>query len=181
MVAGWPKSFWSAARKESEDYKIKDEVKLKEIAGDFGVAKTVMVEGEEKDRDIYDIAVEVGEKILGEWGKQEGEIYYAKRAPKARYDLWKKLDVIPRGIDREIVEIMHRTHMGVDQDYQEPDETGVAGRPGRRLGRLHDGHRYAGRPLRDPLSGSWGDQPGGPEKRSCQYHHPWPRTRCFPK
>jgi anaerobic carbon-monoxide dehydrogenase catalytic subunit len=110
--------FLSAARKESEDYKIKDEVKLKEIAGDFGVAKTVMVDGEEKDRDIYDIAVEVGEKILGEWGKQEGEIYYAKRAPKARYDLWKKLDVIPRGIDREIVEIMHRTHMGVDQDYQ---------------------------------------------------------------
>ena len=49
---------------------------------------------------------------------QEGEIYYAKRAPQARYELWKKLDVIPRGIDREIVEIMHRTHMGVDQDYE---------------------------------------------------------------
>ena len=30
--------FLSAARKESEDYKIKDEVKLKEIAGDFDVA-----------------------------------------------------------------------------------------------------------------------------------------------
>jgi carbon-monoxide dehydrogenase catalytic subunit len=28
------------------------------------------------------------------------------------------LDVVPRGIDREMVEIMHRTHMGVDQDYQ---------------------------------------------------------------
>ncbi len=110
--------FLSAARKESEDYKIKDEVKLLAIAKDFDVATTVCVDGEDKDRDIYDIAVEVGEKILGEWGKQEGEIYYAKRAPKARYDLWKKLDVIPRGIDREIVEIMHRTHMGVDQDYE---------------------------------------------------------------
>ncbi|OGP51983.1 MAG: carbon-monoxide dehydrogenase catalytic subunit [Deltaproteobacteria bacterium RBG_13_43_22] len=110
--------FLAAARKESEDYKIKDEVKLKEIAGDFEVATTVTIDGEEKDRDIYDIALEVGEKILGEWGKQEGEIYYAKRAPKPRYDLWKKLDVIPRGIDREIVEIMHRTHMGVDQDYE---------------------------------------------------------------
>ena len=110
--------FLSAARKESEDYKIKDEVKLLAIAKDFDVATTVCVDGEDKDRDIYDIAVEVGEKILGEWGKQEGEVYYAKRAPKARYDLWKKLDVIPRGIDREIVEIMHRTHMGVDQDYE---------------------------------------------------------------
>ncbi|MEW6614872.1 MAG: anaerobic carbon-monoxide dehydrogenase catalytic subunit [Thermodesulfobacteriota bacterium] len=110
--------FLAAARKESEDYKIKDENKLKEIAGDFGVSSTVVVDGEEKDRDVYDIAVEVGEKALGEWGKQEGEIYYAKRAPKTRYELWKKLDVIPRGIDREIVEIMHRTHMGVDQDYE---------------------------------------------------------------
>ncbi len=110
--------FLSAARKESEDYKIKDEVKLLAMAKDFDVATTVCTEGEDKDRDIYDIAVEVGEKILGEWGKQEGEVYYAKRAPKARYDLWKKLDVIPRGIDREIVEILHRTHMGVDQDYE---------------------------------------------------------------
>jgi len=25
---------------------------------------------------------------------------------------------MPRGIDREIVEVMHRTHMGVDQDYR---------------------------------------------------------------
>jgi len=110
--------FLAAARKQTEDYKIKDEVKLKEIAKDFEVATTLTVEGQEKDRDLYDIAEEVGEKILGEWGKQEGEIYYAKRAPQQRYELWKKLDVIPRGIDREIVEMMHRTHMGVDQDYE---------------------------------------------------------------
>ncbi len=67
---------------------------------------------------MKEIAIEVGEKALAEWGKQEGEIYFAKRAPKARYELWKKLGVVPRGIDREIVEIMHRTHMGVDQDYK---------------------------------------------------------------
>jgi carbon-monoxide dehydrogenase catalytic subunit len=110
--------FLAAARKETEDYKIKDTLKLLEIAPDYGV-ETKVVEGDkEMDRDIYDIAVEVGEKALAEWGKQEGEILYAKRAPKPRYELWKKLDVIPRGIDREIVEIMHRTHMGVDQDYE---------------------------------------------------------------
>ena len=38
--------------------------------------------------------------------------------PEATYENWKKLGVVPRGIDREIVEIMHRTHMGVDQDYK---------------------------------------------------------------
>ncbi len=26
--------------------------------------------------------------------------------------------MVPRGIDIEVVELMHRTHMGVDQDYQ---------------------------------------------------------------
>jgi anaerobic carbon-monoxide dehydrogenase catalytic subunit len=110
--------FLAAARKETDDYSIKDTVKLLEIAPDFEVATTVEVDGETKDRDISEIALEVAEKALAEWGRQEGEIYYAKRAPQARYELWKKLDIVPRGIDREIVEIMHRTHMGVDQDYE---------------------------------------------------------------
>jgi carbon-monoxide dehydrogenase catalytic subunit len=39
------------------------------------------------------------------------------RAPAKRQALWKKLGVMPRGVDREVVEIMHRTHMGTDQDY----------------------------------------------------------------
>jgi carbon-monoxide dehydrogenase catalytic subunit len=110
--------FLAAARREAPDYDIKDRQKLLEIAPDFGVPTHVIENGEEVERDIYEIAVEVGEKALAEWGKQEGEIYYAKRAPQARYELWKKLDLVPRGIDREIVEIMHRTHMGVDQDYK---------------------------------------------------------------
>ena len=119
---GVAETFLAAARKEAHDYGIQDEEKLLEIAPYFEVPTTVLVEGEngekvEQERDIYDIAVEVGEKALGQWGQQNGEIYYAKRAPEARYELWKDLDVVPRGIDREIVEIMHRTHMGVDQDY----------------------------------------------------------------
>ena len=55
---------------------------------------------------------------MNEWGKAEGELLFAKRAPKARYEIWKKQGVLPRNIDREIVEIMHRTHIGVDQDYK---------------------------------------------------------------
>jgi carbon-monoxide dehydrogenase catalytic subunit len=110
--------FLAAARRESKDFDIVDEKKLRAIAPDFGVAITVKVDGVEQNRDKYEIAVEVGERALGDWGKQEGEVYYAKRAPKPRYELWKKLDIVPRGIDREIVELMHRTHMGVDQDYE---------------------------------------------------------------
>ncbi len=76
--------FLAAARKETEDYTIKDTKKLLEIAPDFDVAITVQEGDEEVPRDIFDIAEEVGEKALGEWGKQSGEIYYAKRAPNTR-------------------------------------------------------------------------------------------------
>ncbi len=110
--------FLAAAKKETDAYKVKDIDKLLQVAGHLGVATTIEVDGEELDRDIDEIAVETAEVALGEWGKPEGELLYAKRAPKARYELWKKQGVIPRNIDREIVEIMHRTHMGVDQDYK---------------------------------------------------------------
>lgn len=110
--------FMSVARKETGDYRIKDVDKLLAVAPHLDVATTVTVDGEEMDRDLDEIALEVAEKALNEWGKSEGELYYLKRAPKPLYEKWKKLGVIPRNIDREIVEIMHRTHMGVDQDYK---------------------------------------------------------------
>jgi carbon-monoxide dehydrogenase catalytic subunit len=110
--------FRSAARKETGAYKIKDTRKLLQVAPYLGVETTVEVDGKTLDRDIDEIAVEVGEKALKEWGKSEGELLYLKRAPKARYEIWKKQGVRPRNIDREIVEIMHRTHIGVDQDYK---------------------------------------------------------------
>jgi carbon-monoxide dehydrogenase catalytic subunit len=40
------------------------------------------------------------------------------RAPKKRQEIWRKLGIAPRGCDIEVVELMHRTHMGVDQDYK---------------------------------------------------------------
>ena len=110
--------FLSAARKESDDYKIKDVQKLLSVAPYFDVATTVEDNGEQLDRDIDEIAIEVAEKALNEWGKAEGELYYLKRAPELLYEKWKKHGVLPRNIDREVVEIMHRTHMGVDQDYK---------------------------------------------------------------
>jgi carbon-monoxide dehydrogenase catalytic subunit len=110
--------FLSAARKESDAYKIKDIDKLLLIAPHLNVATTVEVDGEEVDRDVDEIALEVAEKAMNEWGKAEGELLYAKRAPQTLYEKWKKNGVIPRNIDREIVEIMHRTHIGVDMDYK---------------------------------------------------------------
>ncbi len=110
--------FLTAARKESEAYKVKDEQKLLSIAPYFNVATTVEADGETLDRDIDEIALEVAEKAINEWGKPDGALLYTKRAPEALYEKWEKQGVIPRNIDREIVEIMHRTHIGVDQDYK---------------------------------------------------------------
>ncbi len=102
--------FLAAARGKIPGYSIQDEQKLYQIAMDYGI--------EIADRDVSDIAIEVGEKVLAEFGQQEGELALIKRAPLKRQEIWRKLNIVPRGIDREVVEIMHRTHMGVDQDYR---------------------------------------------------------------
>lgn len=56
---------------------------------------------------------------MNEFGRQEGTLKTARAyAPMARQKVWQELGVTPRSIDREIVEIMHRTHMGVGSDYR---------------------------------------------------------------
>jgi carbon-monoxide dehydrogenase catalytic subunit len=101
-------TFIEVAKGKAPGYSIKDEQKLLAVAMDLGV--------EIGDREINEIAVEVGELCLAQWGQQEGELEFCKRAPLKRQQIWRDTGVMPRGIDREIVEIMHRTHMGVDQD-----------------------------------------------------------------
>jgi len=93
---------------KAEGYGIKDEQKLRVLAEEFGVK----VDGRKKE----DIAKDVAEMFLAEFGKQEGELLFTGRAPEERKAIWRKLGILPRGIDREIVEIMHRTNIGVDSD-----------------------------------------------------------------
>jgi carbon-monoxide dehydrogenase catalytic subunit len=100
----------AAATGEAPDYQIRDPHKLLGIAPFLGVA----TEG----RPILDVAKEVAEKALAEFGRQTGEIVYLRRAPKKRQEIWHNLGIAPRGIDREVVDIMHRTHAGNDQDYE---------------------------------------------------------------
>lgn len=111
-------TFLSVARKETEDYTIKDPAKLRQIAPYYGVATTVEVDGQTLDRDIDEIALGVAEAAIAEFGKNGGTLHYLNRAPQPLQDKWEAMGVKPRAIDREIVEIMHRTHMGVDQDYK---------------------------------------------------------------
>jgi carbon-monoxide dehydrogenase catalytic subunit len=102
--------FILAAKGEIPGYQIKDEHKLIAMAMDYGVE----VEG----REINEIAIELGEKCLTQFGQQHGELLGLNKAPEKRKELWREKGVWPRGIDREVVECMHRTHIGVDQEYR---------------------------------------------------------------
>ncbi|GAB4438404.1 MAG: anaerobic carbon-monoxide dehydrogenase catalytic subunit [bacterium] len=90
-------------------YTIKDAEKLKTIAKEYGV--------ETANKDEKAIARELALAMMEDYGMKKEQITFVGRAPKKRIELWKNLRVLPRGIDRETSEMMHRTHMGVDNDY----------------------------------------------------------------
>ncbi|MHC1636024.1 MAG: anaerobic carbon-monoxide dehydrogenase catalytic subunit [Candidatus Methanospirareceae archaeon] len=96
------------AEGKAEGYEIKDEEKLKRIAEEFGV---------DVNRSKEEIARDVAKEIMKEFGMEKGRLQFVERAPARRKEVWKKLGILPRGIDREIVEMMHRTHIGVDNDF----------------------------------------------------------------
>jgi len=96
------------AEGKAEGLKIKDELKLFRFAKNLGVNTG--------DRSVNEIAKEAAEKAMALFGQQTGALDLIKLAPKKRQEIWEKYKVVPRGIDREVVEMMHRTNMGVDQD-----------------------------------------------------------------
>jgi len=97
-----------AAEGNAPDYRVRDLAKLKEMAKYLDV--------EVNERPVDELARDVALAALAEFGKPEGELLYLKRAPAKRQEIWQKLGIEPRNIDREIVEMMHRTHIGNDQD-----------------------------------------------------------------
>ncbi len=90
--------------KEGGNYQIKDPEKLIRIAKEWGV--------ETEGKDIYDLAHEMAEIGLLEYGKPFGTQRFLKRAPQHTQDLWKAAGIEPRAIDREVSTAMHMTHMG---------------------------------------------------------------------
>lgn len=92
------------------DYQIKDEEKLLNLAKEYEV--------ETEGRDIYEIAHEVAEIALMEFGKPFGTQRFIKRAPEQRQKIWADLGVEPRAIDREVVSVMHSTHIGCASDME---------------------------------------------------------------
>ena len=125
----------SVSRGEIKDFQIRDKGKLLSIAMAMDIDHPSVKElrGEHRvtegdfdltpwevesltDEDTMEIAEKVALRHLGQFGQQTGELVYLKRAPKGTYKRWEDHNLKPRGVDREIVEALHRTTMGVDQD-----------------------------------------------------------------
>jgi len=94
---------------DTESYRVNDEMKLKRIAAEYGIATD--------NKSAQEIAKELAWEMMEDFGTRKEELTFLNRVPTPRRDLWAKLGITPRGIDRENVETLHRTHMGVDNDY----------------------------------------------------------------
>lgn len=91
------------------DYTISDPEKLRRLASEYGI--------ETSGKDDKGLALELGAAMLEEFGSVKDSLRIAERAPPATREAWKKAGIAPRGIDREVVDAMHRVQMGVAADY----------------------------------------------------------------
>ena len=101
--------FSAMAHGETSGYRVTDEAKLRRIALEVGVA----IEG----RSTNEVAIDLADELMANYGTAKGSLSFIERVPALRREKWAGLGITPRGIDRENVEMMHRTHMGVDNDY----------------------------------------------------------------
>ena len=92
------------------DYEIKDTEKLEEVAASIGI--------ETEGKSVKEIAVALYEELESTYTQVEGEIPFAKRVPPKTLETWRKYGLVPRGAMREIMELMHRSAIGVDQHYE---------------------------------------------------------------
>ena len=94
---------------EAPGYRIRSEEKLRRVAGEYGL-KT-------DGKDALAVAGELADAMMEDYGMRQKSVTLVSRAPEKRRKLWDKAGITPRGIDRETSEMLHRTHMGVDNDW----------------------------------------------------------------
>ena len=97
----------AVAEGRASGYKLTDLDKLNRLAAEFGVGAAL--EPRAKAR-------ELAQALMEEFGIKKGRLGFVDRLPEVRRKKWRNLGITPRGIDWEVTEMMHRTHMGVDND-----------------------------------------------------------------
>jgi carbon-monoxide dehydrogenase catalytic subunit len=101
--------FAELAKGKTSGYEIRDPDKLRALAEEWGLG----TEG----RETFEIAQDLATAMMEDFGSRKSSLGFAVRVPSQRTERWAELGITPRGIDRENVEMLHRTHMGVDNDY----------------------------------------------------------------
>jgi carbon-monoxide dehydrogenase catalytic subunit len=91
-------------------YRIADEAALRRAARAYAVP--------EQGRPPEAVALELSNLFIEEFSRQEGCLRTLKLAPVKRQNLWRQRGLEPSGIDRTLVECLHRTNIGVDHDYR---------------------------------------------------------------
>jgi anaerobic carbon-monoxide dehydrogenase catalytic subunit len=102
-------TLWLLGTGKAKDYAITDAEKLGRICTEYGI--------ETHGKKPEELAAELGGAMLDEYGMRKNTLTFLNRAPKATREIWDKADISPRGIDREVVDSMHRVQMGVGADY----------------------------------------------------------------
>ena len=98
-----------SASGEAPDYPVKDEAKLKAVAKRIGIPTD--------SRDIKEVALDLAKKAMEDFSEKDAPLTWAATTVTAgRIESFKKLGVVPTGIDSVVSEIMHRTTYGVDAD-----------------------------------------------------------------
>ena len=100
----------AVANGQAEGYAIRDVAKLRNVAAEYNIP----TEG----RSPEEIANDLADLYIAQFGQQKGRVAPTVRAPKKRQKLWEERRVMPRGVDREVVEALHRTHIGDDQEAE---------------------------------------------------------------
>ncbi len=127
------------------NYHVTDATKLLNLAKEWGVPS--------EGRDIYDVAHEVAEIGLNEYGKIKGYQRWTDRATEERKKVWMEQEIMPRAVDREVVTAMHMTHMGCTADAE----------------------ALVRQSLRCGMADGWGGSMAGTEMSDILYGTPMPR------
>jgi|WetSurMetagenome_2_1015567.scaffolds.fasta_scaffold00046_2 anaerobic carbon-monoxide dehydrogenase catalytic subunit len=93
----------------TDSYRIADERKLFEFAELYKI--------ETRGRAVLDVAKDLARALDAEFAHAEAPMKTLSQAPLKRQAVWEKAGVKPHGIDHSVVELMHRTHMGVDHAF----------------------------------------------------------------
>ncbi len=99
----------AVSKNEAPGYKIRSEEKLLRVAGEYGI--------QTDGKDPLAVAGELADAMMEDYGMRKKAVTLVSRAPEKRRKIWENAGITPRGIDRETSEMMHRTHMGVDNDW----------------------------------------------------------------